>query len=157
MVDLKSKLRQWSEDFLAGSDEFLVDVENRTGSTVYRIYIDGMVGISVLRCAELSRHLSKLIDEDTSLEDADYFTMEVSSPGADKPLKLIKQYHKHIGRQLEVETTAGEVFEGTLEAVEGETINVLTKISKKETLLKQVNFNDIKEAKVIISFKETKK
>lgn len=157
MVNLISKLEKWASDFLEGSEQFLVYVENKPGSSKYRILIDGIEPISIKQCADLSRHVSKLIDEDTSLDEDEYFTFEVSSPGADKPLKFIKQYFKHIGRQLLVTTNDDKTITGTLEAIEGETLVFLVKISKKETAQERIEFRDIKEANVIISFKETKK
>jgi len=157
MVNLVSKLKEWSSDFLEGSDEFLVEVENKEGSSKFRIVIDGLEPISITRCAELSRHVSKLIDEDTSLGEDDYFTFEVSSPGADKPLKLLKQYYKHLGRQIAIETKEEQKLTGTLKAVDGDNIIVTTIISKKETVEEQIAFKNIKEANIIISFKETKK
>ena len=135
----------------------MVYVENKPGSSKYRILIDGMEPISIKQCADLSRHVSNLIDEDTSLNEDEYFTFEVSSPGADKPLKLLKQYFKHIGRQLQVTTNDAKSITGKLEAIEGETLVFLTQISKKETAQVRIEFKDIKEANVIISFKETKK
>ena len=64
MVNLISKLKQWSTDFLEGSDEFLVDIENKPGSTKYRVLVDGLEGITIKRCAMISRYISKQIDED---------------------------------------------------------------------------------------------
>ena len=77
----------------------------------------------------------------------------MSSPGADRPLKLPKQYFKHIGRQLEVETSDGEKLTGSLVSVDEVKISIEAEVSKKETAIKDIDFKDIKEANVIISFK----
>ncbi len=153
MVNLISKLKEWSTDYLKGSDEFLVDIENRPGSNKYRVVVDGIESITIKRCAMLSRYLSKQMDEDESLDEDDYFTFEVSSPGADRPLKLPKQYFKHIGRQLEVETSDGEKLTGSLVSVDEVKISIEAEVSKKETAIKDIDFKYIKEANVIISFK----
>jgi ribosome maturation factor RimP len=153
MVELVSKLAKWSSDFLEGSEQFLVEVENKPGSDKYRIYIDGLEPISIGRCAELSRHVSKLIDEDTELGDDEYFTFEVSSPGADRPLKLIKQFYKHIGRQFAIEMNDGREVSGVLKSIDGDNLLITTKISKKETADEQIDFKDTKEVSIIISFK----
>ncbi|MFM9943658.1 MAG: ribosome maturation factor RimP [Bacteroidia bacterium] len=153
MVSLVSKLNQWTSDFLQGSDEFLVDVENKEGSTKYRVLVDGMEPITIKRCAMISRYLSKQMEEDSSLDEDDYFTFEVSSPGADRPLKLPKQYYKHIGRQLAIETQEENKISGTLKAVEENKITVAVQVSKKETIEETIEFKNIKEANVIISFK----
>ena len=68
MVNLISKLKEWSTDYLKGSDEFLVDIENRPGSSKYRVVVDGIESITIKRCAMLSRYLSKQMDEDESLD-----------------------------------------------------------------------------------------
>ena len=101
----------------------------------------------------MSRHVSKLIDEDTELGDDEYFTFEVSSPGADRPLKLIKQFYKHIGRQFAIEMNDGREVSGVLKSIEGDNLLITTKISKKETADEQIDFNDTKEVSIIISFK----
>ena len=157
MVNLVSKLKQWTTEYLEGSDQFLVDVENKPGSSKYRIFVDGIEAISIKRCGMISRQLSKLIDEDPEIEEEDNFVFEVSSPGADRPLRMLKQYPKHIGRELDIETNNEQKITGTLEAVEGETLVITSEISKKETAQLRIDFKDIKEANVIISFKETKK
>lgn len=153
MVNLISKLKDWSTDYLQGSDEFLVDIENKPGSSKYRVVVDGIESITIKRCAMLSRYLSKQMDEDESIDEDDYFTFEVSSPGADRPLKLQKQYYKHIGRQLEVETLDGEKSTGSLISVDEDKIIIEVEVSKKETAAKDIEFKNIKEANVIISFK----
>ncbi len=153
MVNLISKLKDWSTDYLQGSDEFLVDIENKPGSSKYRVVVDGIESITIKRCAMLSRYLSKQMDEDESIDEDDYFTFEVSSPGADRPLKLKKQYYKHIGRQLEVETLDGEKSTGSLISVDEDKIIIEVEVSKKETAAKDIEFKNIKEANVIISFK----
>lgn len=152
MVNLVSKLKEWSSEFLQGSDEFLVDVENKPGSSKYRVLVDGLEGITIKRCAMISRYLSKQMEEDSSLDEEDYFTFEVSSPGADRPLKLPKQYYKHIGRKLAIETIDEQKFEGTLKNVDEDKIDIAIVVSKKETIEKGIEFKNIKEANVIISF-----
>ena len=153
MVNLVSKLTEWTSEFLQGSEEFLVDMENKAGSSKYRVLVDGIEPITIKRCAQISRYLSKQIEEDTSIDEEDYFTFEVSSPGADRPLKLPKQYFKHIGRQLGIETLDEKKFTGTLKTVDEDKISIAIEVSKKETTNEQIEFKNIKEANVIISFK----
>ena len=152
MVNLASKLNEWTSEYLEGSDEFLVDIEHRAGSGKFRILVDGLQGITIKRCAMISRFLSKKIDEDTELDEDDYFTLEVSSPGADRPLKLPKQFYKHVGRKLQVEKQDEQVTTGILSMVDDEKIEVAVEVSKKETVKEQIEFKNIKQANVIISF-----
>jgi len=148
-----SKLTQWTTEFLESSDEFLVDIEYKPSSNKYRLYLDGLEGISIKRCAMVSRYLSKQMEEDTEIDEEDYFTFEVSSPGADRPLKLLKQYPKHIGRQLAIKTLEDIEITGTLKAVEENKIIISSQISKKETIEQTIEFGNIKQVNVIISFK----
>lgn len=135
------------------SDEFLVDIENREGSSRYRIIVDGLEPITIKRCAMLSRYISKQLEEDLSIDEDDNYIFEVSSPGAERPLKDIRQYPKHIGRQLDIVLKDETHVEGTLKEVEGEKIKVVQKVSKKETSEHWIELGNIKQANVIISFK----
>ena len=98
------------------------------------------------------RIVSRLV-EGVNEDEEDYFTFEVSSPGADRPLKLPKQYFKHIGRQMEVETLDEKKLGGILKTVDENKISLAIEVSKKETKDEQIEFKNIKEANVIISFK----
>ena len=153
MVNLLSKLKRWSEEFLEGSDEFLVDVVNKPGSTKYRVLVDGLEGITIKRCAQISRYISKQMEEDNEIDEDEFFTFEVSSPGADRPLKLPKQYFKHVGRTLSVETLDGNKYEGKLNRADETSLDLEIEISKKEHQEMLIKMEDIKEANVIISFK----
>ena len=65
-----------------------------------RIYIDRDDGVSVDDCADVSRHVSDLLDVEEFNSSA--YTLEVSSPGMDRILFRESQYHAHIGEQVEV-------------------------------------------------------
>ena len=153
MVRLTSKLKTWAEEYLKDSDVFLIDIENKPGSSKYRVLIDGIEPVSIKECADLSRHLSKLIDEDSSIRDDAFFTFDVSSPGADAPLKFLKQFPKHIGKKFNIQENNGIELTGVLEAIEGEMLHLNCQLSKKEVKKETIDFNNIKEAKIIVSFK----
>ena len=104
------------------SGAFLVDlaiqVENR--SRVVQVLVDTDTGISIDACAGLSRELGPVL-EDAGLFEGPY-RLEVSSPGLDRPLRMLRQYPKNIGRRFRVRLRAGEApqeFRGRLTAVEG--------------------------------------
>ena len=153
MDKFTTKLNNWSTDFLDKSDEFIVDIESKPPFSKYKIVIDGVKPVSINRCSELSKYLSRLIDEDTELLENKGFTLEVSSPGADKPLTLLKQYFKHIGRQLEIETKNKTKLTGTLKNIENTEIILDIIISKKERREEKIEFKNIEKAIVKISFK----
>src|SRR5579871_4782470 len=87
------------QTILAGEEGyFLVEVRIKPTNNV-KVYVDGDQGISIEKCVQYNRALYKKIDE-SGLFPAGDFSLEVSSPGLDEPLKLPRQYRKNIGRQV---------------------------------------------------------
>lgn len=153
MEKLTFKLNNWSSEFLTGSEEFIIEIESKPPFSKYKIVIDGIKPVSISRCSELSKFLSKKIDEDTEIDSNKGFTLEISSPGADKPLILLNQYYKHIGRKLEIVTKEKIKLNGVLKSIENNAIFIEKNISKKETAIEKIDFNNIEKALVIITFK----
>ena len=82
----------------------LVDVEyvKEAGNRYLRAYIDKPGGIAVDDCEVISRALSDKLDEEDYIEDS--YILEVSSPGLGRPLKKDKDFHRSIGKEIEVRT-----------------------------------------------------
>ena len=115
--------------------------------------VDGDKGISIDDCAELSRELSKVLDESNLIPDA--FVLEVSTPGLDQPLKSKRQYVKNIGRNVRVKTKEKTV-DGKLITVEDEKIEILQQVGigkKKEEKRIEISFKDLDKTFVLVSFK----
>jgi ribosome maturation factor RimP len=129
---------------------FLVDisVRGRSGAKIIEIFIDGESDVSADDCAKVSREINSQLEQ---LPDSkSIFRLDVSSPGVDRPLKFLKQFPKHINRKMEVAYfQEGQLkkITGTLLRIEGESPVFMFKNSETK-----INFNDIKEAKVIVSF-----
>ena len=70
---------------------------------VLKVTVDADGGVDVDRIAELSRGISRLLDDDPSLIDS--YTLEVTSPGLERPLRRPAHYRKAIGRQVAVTTS----------------------------------------------------
>jgi ribosome maturation factor RimP len=89
----------------------LVDVELfRAGRhRMLRVYIGKAAGVSVEDCARVSRDLSTLLDADDVLS-GDVYTLEVSSPGLDRPFKTIADWRRNLSREVRV--TCREPVEG---------------------------------------------
>ena len=124
------------------------------------IIADADEGMSLEKCRNLSRTIENAIDEVQILGD-DY-TLEVSSPGVDRPLKFPRQYTKHIGRTLEIALTDTETtpLEAKLIASDIVKITVSYNIDRKEgkkkikeSFVKEIPFSEIKKALVVLSFK----
>ncbi len=87
---------------LAPHDAFLVDVQvrNERGAKLVQIFVDTDAGIRIDQCAAISRDVAREFESHHLLEGK--FHLEVSSPGIDKPLKLLRQYQKNTGRRFKV-------------------------------------------------------
>jgi ribosome maturation factor RimP len=104
----------------------LLDVEVSAGAPqVVRLVVDVAVGddgrpvtdgIDIDRIAELSRRAGALLDELDPIDAA--YTLEVTSPGTDRPLTTWRDLARNVGRRVVVETTTGETLEGEVEGVE---------------------------------------
>src|SRR5881397_1108128 len=102
-------------------DYFLVSLRIKPTNNV-KVYLDGDKGLSIEKCVYFNRQLYKLIDEAGLFPPGEY-SLEVSSPGVDEPLKLQRQYNKNVGRQVEVIFMDGTKKEGKLvQAAEGDII-----------------------------------
>ncbi len=149
----EAKVIKLIEAHLAGGEIFLVDVNLRSGNRI-SVFIDGDHGVNIDICRELNRFLNESLDR-----DAEDFDLTVSSSGADRPLKLSRQYQKNIGRALDVVTATGEKITGVvLEANEhGIELEIQpVKKPKNDPVVKIVSlkFTDIKSAKEVITFKQ---
>lgn len=134
-------------------DTFLVDVKIKPTNNV-KVYLDADQGLAIEKCIRINRALYKLIEEKGIFTDGD-FSLEVSSPGIDQPLKLHRQYVKNVGRDLEVSLLDNTVKLGKLvEVSTGGIILELTegKGKKATTIRVEILFDQIKQASVQIKF-----
>ncbi len=158
---LKEQVETFLEPHLEVGKYFVVDLKvqaSRSGQKVM-ILLDSDEGITIQECADISRALG----EDLEAADAgdNPYTLEVSSPGLDQPLKLIRQYQKNVGRTIKAVLKTGETLTGTLlEAKENSIVLQLPTPKKKSkvpvdeaTLKPEVPLDAITKAVVQVSFK----
>ena len=137
-------------EHLAGTDKFLVQVFIKPVNRIY-IFIDGDHGVKISDCVELSRHIESQYDRETV-----DFELNVSSSGADQPIRLPRQYLKNIGRSLQVKLSEENIITGKLEAMDEKGITIVTQGDKKNKTVPvtlKLTFEEIVESKVVISFK----
>jgi ribosome maturation factor RimP len=137
----------------AEPDLFLVDVRIRPTNNI-KVFIDGDQGISIEKLVHYNRRLYKDLEEGDMYPGGD-FSLEVSSPGLDEPLKLHRQYLKNIGRFVEVMEADGGLKSGKLlSATENELVveEETGKNKKKELILHTIPFENIKSTKIQIKF-----
>ena len=140
------------EPFL-GEDVFLVSARIKPTNNI-KIYLDADNGLGIEKCIRINRALYKQIEEKGWYPNGD-FSLEVSSPGIDEPLKLLRQYRKNIGRNVEVITNDDLRKEGKLTGVSDDAITLeftTGKGKKAETKTETIGFTDIKQTRVLVTF-----
>ncbi|MEJ7557193.1 MAG: ribosome assembly cofactor RimP [Pedobacter sp.] len=133
---------------------FLVEVRMLPNNKLI-IHVDGDEGINIQDCAAISRHVGFHLEEENTIDRA--YNLEVSSPGVGEPLKLKRQYDKNVGREVGIKLSNGEVKEGKLISVTDQGILIEAKVKEKgkkvQLVETNIDFSDITETKVLISFK----
>ena len=134
-------------------DIFLVSVKIKPTNNI-KVFLDADSGLSIEKCVKINRKMYKVIEEMGWYPDGN-FSLEVSSPGIDEPLKLLRQYTKNIGRKVEVSLNDETKLEVKILDANEENITVeqtTGKNKKAETEQKQIAFSDIKQTKIEIAF-----
>ncbi len=138
---------------LLTADIFLVDLRVKPINN-FKIFLDADSGLGIEKCIKINRALYRQMEEMGLYPEGD-FSLEVSSPGLTEPLKMLRQYHKNIGRSVEVTNLEGETKEGELMAVTETdiTIKITEGKGKKETITEAtIPFDTIKSTVVQIKF-----
>ncbi len=140
---------------LTEQGDFLVSVKVKPTNNI-KVFVDsdGEQGMSIEKCVRYNRSLYKLLEEGPLFPDGN-FSLEVSSPGIDEPLKLTRQYQKNIGRLIEIIFLDDTVKLGKLIEVTDNDIlleQTTGKGKKAETHQFIIPFNNIKSTTVQIQF-----
>ncbi|HLN73412.1 MAG: ribosome assembly cofactor RimP [Methylococcaceae bacterium] len=153
MID-KAKVAHIVNETLTG-DLFLVDVTVSSNNEIH-IMVDSDSGLSINQIVEISRYVESHLDR-----EAEDFELSVFSAGLSEPFKLVRQYKKNQGKEIEVLLTNGQKLTGLLTEVGDQAIDleVTTKEkpegSKKKELVTRIHhleYSEIKEAKKIFKF-----
>ena len=136
--------------FISETAIFVVDVKV-DGANRISVEVDKPEGITIEECVTISRAIESGLNRET--ED---FELEVSSPGLTEPFKVMEQYHKNCGRQVDVVKRDGQKISGLLQHADAEGIVLETKIKNKDEKQKRpktvmqtvaINFSEIKTTK----------
>ena len=132
-------------------EHFLVDLEISPSGQV-SAFVDGDEGLSLDDCVKISRTLQAILDAEPDV--AEQYALEVSSPGVSRPLKLIRQYPKHVGRTLRLELADGRKLEGVLTAVGPDmlALDIPGKTKKAPAERLEVPFDTVTGAFVVVKF-----
>lgn len=151
MQEMISKIEALLAPLLEGTDMFVTNLQIEPGNNI-KLFLDADEGLNVQKSVSINRQLVAQIDELGWYPNGDY-SLEVSSPGVDEPLRSIRQYIKNIGRTLAVTNVEDLEQIGVLKAVTEVGISIEVKINKKkETALVEVPFENIKQSIVQVIF-----
>ena len=149
---LKDQISEHITPALHKAGYFLEDV-NLVSPGQHRIVtviVDGESALNLDQVTVASKLVSELLDEATFMGETP-FTLEVTSPGIDRPLTLPRHFAKNIDRLLKVTKTDGVVVTGRIlsNSESDVTLSVTEKKDVKEVTISQ---GDIKRAQVEIEF-----
>jgi ribosome maturation factor RimP len=143
-------IEQMLQDMLANDPAyFLVEIKVKPTNNI-KIFLDGDQGVTIEKCISWNRALYRQIEEANLFPNGD-FSLEVSSPGVDEPLKLFRQYKKNTGRPVEVILKDGIKVTGKMIDVQDDAIIVEEtkgKNKKKEVIQHTFAFDNIKSTKI---------
>ena len=132
-----------------GCDLWGIEYISQGRHTTLRVYIDHAKGIGVEQCADVSRQVAAVMDVEDPITGE--YTLEVSSPGLDRPLFTLQQYQASIGEKLSLKLRLAfdgrRRFTGLLSGIEGD--DVLLQIDDEEYLLP---FDSIEKANIVPRF-----
>jgi ribosome maturation factor RimP len=152
----KDIVYQIVDQYIVDKDYYLVDV-NVTPDNQISVEIDSFEGVTIEFCMEINRHIESQLDRE--VED---YELEVSSAGLTSPFKVLKQYQKNIGNEVEVLTKTGLKYTGILIEVSDDKFMLdIEKTEKPEGAKRKIIvtetltffYEEIKSTKYIIRFK----
>lgn len=151
----KEEITQSVRDAIEGTDIFIVEVKVVAGNKI-SVFVDDPAGLSIDACAKISKHIEA--DFDREAED---YELQVSSPGLSQPFKVLGQYVKNIGKEVRIILKDGVTYDGKLERVEEDAVEIVMvdvekvpgqKKKVEKTHTEVLSINDIASTKLIISF-----
>ncbi|GGL43899.1 ribosome maturation factor RimP [Sporolactobacillus putidus] len=129
--------------------EYVKEGKNR----FLRVFIDSPHGVDLDTCAAVSEKLSEVLDAHDPIKEA-YF-LEVSSAGAERPLKKYEDFVRSVGKDVHLTTYeplhGSKIFEGRLTEVNRESVTLLIK-NKTKTASVTLPFDKIASSRLAIIF-----
>lgn len=158
-MTLTDQINEFLQPYLEDGKYYIVDLQV-SGAKVrpkVSVLIDCDGGITIQECARISRKLANDLEAGEVLDEA--YTLEVSSPGLDQPLRLVRQYKKNIGRLLKLNLIGGEILVGRLQEAKEDAVVLELLPPKKKVkppvvaeLAREVKLEEIAKALVQVEF-----
>ena len=142
------------EPYLAAEKLELDDVEllGRGPGQLLRVVVDGE-NVNIDRLADVSRGLSRLLDNETELVDA--YRLEVTSPGLERDLRRPSHYTKSVGREVVVKITEGN-HKATIRGVLADAGDSAFTVESDEER-RVVDYEDVLTAKTVFRWEKAPK
>lgn len=149
---LTDQISQLVTPAVAAQGLFLEDVQivSPGKHRIVTCIVDGPASLNLDQVTAVSRAISELLDEAPFLGDTP-FTLEVTSPGVDRPLTAPRHFLKNQGRLLKVVKVDGQVTTGRIVQSTEDTVT-LSVTEKKEEKQVEISLSDIKRATIEIEF-----
>lgn len=148
------RLRGLLEPLVSAADLDLEEIEvSRAGRRrTLRIVVDSDDGVELDACAELSRVISQKLDETDAMGEDEY-VLEVTSPGADRPLTQHRHYVRAAGRLVKLQLTEGGELVARILTVDDEGLDLeIPGVKGRKPTARRVAFGEIGKARVEIEF-----
>ncbi|MEU9253367.1 ribosome maturation factor RimP [Streptomyces sp. NPDC058525] len=148
------RLRGLLEPLVAAKGLDLEEIElSKAGKRrMLRIIVDSDEGVELDACAELSREVSDQLDESDVMGEDEY-VLEVSSPGADRPLSEHRHYVRATGRLVKFQLAEGGELIARILDVDDEGMDLeVPGVKGRKATARRIAFTDIAKARVEIEF-----
>jgi len=154
-MDVLKQVEEWMAPICATTGTDLIDLiyEQENGTWYLRIFIDTDAGLTMDECVQVTELISAKLDEEDFI--AEEYMLEVSSPGAERPLKSREDLEGAIGMYINVQVKEAiddiSEFQGDLLSFEGESLilECLFKTRKKKI---NINYDKVKKARLAVKF-----
>ena len=123
-----------------------VQVATPGKSRIITVIVDSDTSLNLDQVTSASRKVSELLDSASFMGETPY-TLEVTSPGIDRPLTKPRHWHKNVGRLVKVVMNDGNTFSGRIKS--SNEISAVVEHKGEDTIL----FNEIKRAQSEVEFK----
>lgn len=131
-------------------EEIAVDSVGR--KRVLRVVVDSDTGADLDQIADVSRALSARLD-DTDAMGAGEYTLEVGTPGAERPLSEHRHYQRAVDRLVRFQLTAGDELVARILKVDDEGLDVeVPGVKGRRATARRLPFGDIERARVQVEF-----
>jgi ribosome maturation factor RimP len=152
----ENTIRKLIAEKISGTEYYILSVDIKPGNNIV-VELENSGPVSISDCVDISRQIEHNLDR-----EAEDFSLQVSSPGLDKPLRDYRQYVKNIGRSLKIMLADAKEIEGELVAADIDGITLVSRRKerlegkKKKILIEEkldLKYPEIKQAKIKLIFK----